>query len=132
MNEFDLLRTSAGMMSAQRSALDVYARNVATAQAQNADGGFTRLVPQIDLDDDGIVIFRGTKALSEPAIWVHDPNNPFAAASGAHRGSVAHSSVDVLTEMVAAMDASRAYETGASLFDTGKRLAERTLDLERQ
>lgn len=132
MNEFDLLQTSAGIMSAQRAALDVYARNVATAEAQNADGGFTRLIPQIDLDDDGIVVFAGTKAVSEPPIWVHDPSNPFAAASGAHRGYVAHSSVDVLTEMVAAMDASRAYESGASLFDTGKRLAERTLDVERQ
>ena len=132
MNEFDLLQTSAGIMSAQRAALDVYARNVATAQAQNAEGGFTRLVPQIDLDDDGIVVFGGAKAVPEAPIWVHDPKNPFAAASGVHRGFVAHSSVDVLTEMVAAMDAGRAYETGASLFETGKRLAERTLDLERQ
>lgn len=120
------------MMSAQRSALDVYARNVAAAQAQNADGGFTRLVPQLDLSDDGIVVFAGTRSLAQAPVWVHDPANPFAAKSGAHRGYVAHSSVDVLTEMVAAMDAGRAYETGASLFDTGKRLAERTLDLERQ
>lgn len=32
--------------------------------------------------------------------------------------------------MIAVMNASRAYESDASLFETGKRLAEKTIDLE--
>jgi len=33
--------------------------------------------------------------------------------------------------MIAAMNASRAYESDASLFDIGKQLAEKTVDMER-
>ncbi len=36
-------------------------------------------------------------------------------------------SADALTEMIAVLDAQRAYEANASVFDVGKRLAERTL-----
>jgi len=36
-----------------------------------------------------------------------------------------------LTELIATLDAQRAYEADASMFDIGKRLAERTLDIER-
>ena len=39
--------------------------------------------------------------------------------------------VDALTEMVGMLDAQRAYEADASIFDVGKRIAERTLDVAR-
>jgi flagellar basal body rod protein FlgG len=39
--------------------------------------------------------------------------------------------VDILTEMIAVMNASRAYESDASIFDVGKTLAEKTIELER-
>jgi flagellar basal body rod protein FlgG len=38
---------------------------------------------------------------------------------------------DALTEMIAVLDAQRAYEANASVFDVGKKLAERTLDVGR-
>ena len=38
---------------------------------------------------------------------------------------------DALTEMIAVLDAQRAYEANASVFDAGKKLAERTLDVGR-
>jgi hypothetical protein len=40
-------------------------------------------------------------------------------------------SPDAMTEMVAVLDAQRAYDTNASVFDVGKRLAERTIDMGR-
>ena len=40
-------------------------------------------------------------------------------------------SADALTEMIAVLDAQRAYEANASVFDVGKKLTERTLDLGR-
>ena len=40
-------------------------------------------------------------------------------------------SPDAVTEMVAVLDAQRAYDTNASVFDVGKRLAERTIDMGR-
>ena len=95
-------------MDAQRAALDVEARNVAAAEAAGPKGSYERLVPHFELvqtDGDGPqIVFEG---------------------SHVQRGST----VDVLTEMVAVLNASRAYEANASIFDAGKRLAERTIDM---
>lgn len=106
----DLLDAAAAGMDAQRAALDVAARNVAAAEAAGPDGDYARLVPEFEVrtDDDGeaMVDFTGTRS---------------------ERGT----NVDILTEMIAAMNASRAYESDASLFDVGKTLAEKTIELER-
>jgi flagellar basal body rod protein FlgC len=106
----DLLDAAASGMDAQRAALDVAARNVAAAEAAGPDGNYARMVPlfRIDGSDDGDarVEFTGTR-------------------------TEAGTNVDILTEMIAVMNASRAYESDASIFDVGKRLAEKTLDLER-
>jgi flagellar basal body rod protein FlgC len=108
MDSFGLLRTAASGMDAQRAVLDVEARNVAAAQAAGPKGSYARLVPD----------FRMVAA---------DGDTPQIAVTGSHvqRGS----SVDVITEMVAVLNATRAYEANASIFDIGKRLAERTIDM---
>ena len=51
-------------------------------------------------------------------------------------GGVAHvresgEPAEALTEMVRMLDAQRAYEANASIFDVGKRIAERTIELGR-
>lgn len=106
----DLLEAAASGMDAQRAALDVAARNVAAAEAAGPNGAYARVIPvfQIDSNDaeEPRVDFTGTRI---------------------ERGT----NVDILTEMIAIMNASRAYESDASIFDVGKRLAERTIDLER-
>lgn len=107
----DLLDTAASGMDAQRAALDVIARNVAAAEAAGPDGDYDRMVPEFrisenDDDDASRVEFAGTHI---------------------ERGT----NVDILTEMIAAMNASRAYESDASIFDVGKTLAEKTIELER-
>lgn len=109
MPDIDLLQTAASGMDAQRAALDVFARNVAAAEAAGRDGHFERLVPQFEIrdDDDGATV-QFTGAASQ-------------------RGS----NVDIVTEMISVMNASRAYEADASLFDVGKTLAQRTIDMGR-
>lgn len=108
MDAFGLLRTAASGMEAQRAALDVEARNVAAAEAAGPKGSYPRLVPDFEISqgDDGTtqVSYTGTHA---------------------ERGS----SIDVLSEMVSVLNASRAYEANADVFDVGKRLAERTIDM---
>lgn len=107
---FDLLEAAASGMDAQRAALDVAARNVAAAEAAGPNAGYDRLVPEFRVIDDAE---RG--ALLE--------------FSGAREERA--SNVDMLAEMIAAMNASRAYESDAALFDTGKTLAEKTIELGR-
>ncbi len=109
MNVLPMLETAASGMSAQRGALDIAARNVAAAEAAGTTGTFERMVPEFQLgDNDGAAVIT---------------------LSGSHlqRGS----DVDMITEMISVMNASRAYEADASMFDVGKRLAERTIDLGR-
>lgn len=106
----DLLDAAASGMDAQRAALDVAARNVAAAEAAGPNGAYPRMIPEfhvVDSDDgDAQVEFAGTST---------------------ERGT----NVDILSEMIAVMNASRAYESDASIFDVGKTLAEKTIDLER-
>jgi flagellar basal body rod protein FlgC len=106
----ELLDGAASAMDAQRAALDVAARNVAAAEAAGPNGEYLRTIPIFSVEDSGVgdarVEFTGTRT-----------------ESGRN--------VDILTEMIAIMNASRAYETDASIFDVGKTLAEKTIDLER-
>ena len=105
----DLLDAAAADMDAQRAALDVAARNVAAAEAAGPRGTYARIVPEFRVlsDDDGArVSFTGTRV---------------------ERGS----NVNLITEMISVMNASRAYESNAALFDVGKTLAEKTIDLGR-
>ena len=108
----DLLDAAASGMDAQRAALDIVARNVAAAEAAGPDGDYARMVPEfrvVDGDDDD----------GEARVEL--------VGTHVERGA----NVDILTEMIAAMNASRAYESDASIFDVGKTLAEKTIELER-
>jgi flagellar basal body rod protein FlgC len=120
VTDFGLLDVAARGMSAQRTLLDIDARNVAAAQAAVPGHSYQRLVA------------RFVAAPEADAFDVPDPDgageddaaNPVAVTSETGTG-------DALTELIATLDAQRAYEADASIFDIGKRLAERTLDIER-
>jgi flagellar basal body rod protein FlgC len=104
MSELDLLAAGATGMERQRTVLELAARNVAAAQASTPGHEYHRLVADFEDDvDDG----------EEP--HVRETNEP----------------VDALTEMVSMLDAQRSYEANASIFDVGKRIAERAIDLDR-
>lgn len=114
MSDFDLLSVASAGMQAQRAALDVAARNIAGAEAAGPNATYEREVPEFKLVRDA----------------TGDDEAPDTVAfAGTHRER--GSDLDMLTEMIGVMNASRAYEANASVFDLGKRLAERTLDLGR-
>jgi len=108
MDSLDLLRTAASGMDAQRAALDVLARNVAASQAAGPKGSYERLVPQFTISNYGQsqrVVFAGAVAQKDDG--------------------------GILAEVVSGLNASRAYEANASVFEIGKHLAERTIDMGR-
>jgi len=105
-----LLDSAAAAMDAQRAALDVAARNVAAAEAAGPDGRYSREVPQFRVVDG-------------------DDGEARVEFSGAR--TEAGTNVDILTEMIAVMNASRAYESDAALFDAGKAIAQQTMELGR-
>ena len=121
MSEFDLLAIAADGMGVQRSLLDIAARNVAAAQASTPDHPYPRLVGRI------ATAVTGDGFDPEPDGDEPDDRPATRVIETARSGEAA----DALTEMIAVLDAQRAYEADASVFDTGKRLAERTLDVGR-
>ena len=121
MAEFDLLSVAAGGMQAQRALLDVAARNVAAAQASTPQHPFPRLIAQL------AVAPAAERDPFDPAFADDEPADDAPAV----RTVPGAEGADALTEMIAVLDAQRAYEANASVFDVGKRLAERTLDVGR-
>lgn len=125
--EFDVLTAAGAGMAAERAALEVAARNVAASQADSDGRGFERLVPQFSL----------ATAQPEPDADVPDFEPPEADDASdlpvQYLGVRLehHADGDAVTEMVALLNAERAYEMNASAFDAGKRLAERTIDVGR-
>jgi flagellar basal body rod protein FlgC len=107
MSELDLLAAGAQGMARERMVLEVAARNVAASQASTPGHEYHRLVADFADGAD-----MGADDL-EPR--VRETNEP----------------VDALTEMVSMLDAQRSYEADASIFDVGKRVAERAMDLGR-
>jgi flagellar basal body rod protein FlgC len=121
LNEFDVMSAAAAGMEAQRAALDVAARNGAAAEATGRDGAFERLVPRFAVDDDsdgGDDPIFGDDASPTPVRFL---------GTEVQRGV----DVDAISEMVAVLNAQRAFEANASVFDLGKRLAERTIEVGR-
>lgn len=120
MSEFDLLSVAADGMGVQRALLDVAARNVAAAQASTPQHPYPRLVARF--------------AAADPADAFLDAAGDGDDDAGGTRfaGTIrSGETADALTEMIAVLDAQRAYEANASVFDVGKKLADRTLDVGR-
>jgi flagellar basal body rod protein FlgC len=114
MTEFDMLGTAADGMARQRILLDTAARNVAAAQASTPDKPQARLA----------AVFAG-------AVDAANGDDDADADEPAYALRPQRESADAIGELIAALDAQRGYESDASLFDIGKRLAERTLEVGR-
>lgn len=144
------MQFAAAGMDAQKSALDVLARNVAITETASPDHPVHALEPQFAVagEDDGDgngddAQFSAALASSSggaPSPFGVDGESDDGAGTqlpgqvsfaGARLGKAAVTGVDAVSEMVAVLGAQRAYEANASVFDTGKRLVEKTLDVER-
>jgi hypothetical protein len=128
VGEFDILESAAAGMDAQRFALDLAARNVAAAQAD--PNVFARLVPRYAVAPDAAGTDPGDYEPPEDGAGdrVGSAGAPIRYLGATEQRGV---EVDAITEMVSVLDAQRAYEADASVFDLGKHLAERTIDLGR-
>jgi hypothetical protein len=117
-------------MDAQRAALNVAARNVAAAETgQN----FARLVPHYAVDDGSGDPERALEALSarfeDGAVDQAVDGDDLVRFTGTTQD--AGNAPDAIAEMVTVLNAERAYEANVSVFEAGKRLAERTIDVGR-
>jgi flagellar basal-body rod protein FlgC len=64
----------------------------------------------------------------EPS-YRYDPTHPLAMKSGPHQGYVAYPNVDMMSEFVDALEATRAYEANVGVLEISKNMAQQTLRL---
>jgi flagellar basal-body rod protein FlgC len=153
MGIFSSINIAATGMSADRVRMDVIADNMAHINTtRTPEGGpFRRsrviLRPRVESPywrspflpksmDNGIG--RGVRVAEiqkdfskeNPLRW--DPTHPDAIKSGPRQGYVELPNVDVVTEMVDIISASRSYEANAQIIEGSKAMFQRALDIGRK
>jgi flagellar basal-body rod protein FlgC len=136
---FSAMEVAASGLTAERGRMNVIASNLANAHTtKGADGApYKRLDPvfaseQISPGSSDPVLrsvygvsLAGVRADTAPGQMVYDPGHPDANA----QGYVEYPNVNVVTEMVNLMAASRAYEAGVTSIETIKAMAKAAIKI---
>jgi flagellar basal-body rod protein FlgC len=147
---FGVLDVSTSALVAQRIQLDTIAGNLANMNAiRDADGNpnpYRRRVALLATGNasgsdqgksrsgrlgDRAPGVHVAEIVEDPAPFrlVHDPNHPDAIRSGPNQGYVRMPNVDLSTEMINALWASRIYEANATVMEVTKDMMESSLRL---
>jgi flagellar basal-body rod protein FlgC len=136
---FSAMEIAASGLTAERSRMNVVASNLANARTtKTADGTpYRRLDPVFQavpfarsstdpvLRQARLVEMTGTRPDAEPGQKVYEPGHPDADKNG----YVEYPNVNVVTEMVNLMTASRAYEAGITSVEATKSMARSALKI---
>ncbi len=151
MGLFSSINIAASGMTAEKLRTDVISDNIANASTtRTAEGGpfkrsrvilrprtgqqYFRLPFQPAQMDKGIgkgVIVSGVEKDKSLPILKYDPTHPDALKSGPNAGYVEMPNVNIVTEMVDLIAASRAYEANASIADGSKAMFLKALEIGR-
>ena len=150
MGLFTAINIAASGMSAQRTRADVISDNMANASTtRTAEGGpFRRsrvvMRPRVDspywrspflpqgFDNGvgkGVRIAEIQKDFQTENRLVYDPSHPDAILSGPRAGYVEMPNVDIVSEMLDLIAATRAYEANAAVIDGAKSMFQRALEI---
>lgn len=147
MGIFSSINIASTGLSANRMRLDVISDNLANASTTrtNEGGPYKRsrviMRPRVDAPywrspflpdsmDNGIG--RGVRVVeiekdNRPGNFVYNPTHPDAIQSGPRAGYVEMPNVDIVTEMVDMISASRSYEANAAVIEGSKAMFQRAL-----
>ena len=152
MGMFSSINIAASGLTAQRLRQDVIADNIANATTtRTTEGGpFLRsrvvLRPRVEepywrspclpraLDNGvgaGVRVVQVEKDREEQPTLVYDPTHPDAIQSGPRAGYVEYPNVNMVSEMVDLIDASRAYEANIAVVNGARTMFQRALDIGR-
>ena len=150
MGLFTSINIASSGMSAQRTRTDVISDNISNASTtRTAEGGPYRrsrviMRPRVDspywrspflpegMDNGigkGVRIAEIQKDYAAENKLVYDPSHPDAIKSGPREGYVEMSNVDIVSEMVDMIAASRAYEANAAVVEGVKSMFQRALEI---
>ncbi len=149
MGMFSAINTSASGLSAERLRMDVISDNIANATTtRTPEGGPYRRKRVIFMPSDTKVKYKlpflpdkfkpsvgsGVRVLrieedKSPFRLVYDPTHPDAIKSGPKKGYVLMPNVNIVTEMVDMISASRAYEANIAMVDNSKTIFNKALEI---
>ncbi len=149
MGMFRAINTSASGLSAQRLRMDVISDNIANATTtRTPEGGPYKRKRVILMSSDTKVKYKlpflpakfqpsigsGVRVLrieddKKPFRLVYDPTHPDAIKSGPKKGYVLMPNVNIVTEMVDMISASRAYEANIAMVDNTKAIFNKALEI---
>ena len=142
MGIFSSINIAATGMSAERLRTDVISDNIANASTTSSqEGGYFRRsgidwrLPFVSSDMDrgvgtGVRVTGIEKDNSEPRLS-YEPDHPHAILSGPKAGYVEYPNVNIVTEMVDLISASRSYEANAAVVQGSKEMFQRALEIGR-
>lgn len=143
MGMFDYLTISSTALTAEKTRIDIIAKNMANANTTRATGGlpYRRQVPvfkeygassfekmlNMKMKKDKLKGVKITKIVEDPSPYktVFDPGHPDAD----EKGYVRMPNVDVVKEMVDMISAQRAYDSNVTAINTVKAMMNRALDI---
>ena len=151
MGLFTSINIAATGMGVERLRTDVISNNIANASSlETQEGGpFKRSRVIVGQKKSGIDwqtpftpqnvergVGEGVKVISiekdtSDSRWVYDPANPKALKYGPNEGYVEYPNVNIVTEMVDLISASRAYEANLAVVNGAKDMFQRALDIAR-
>lgn len=150
MSIFGSINTAATGLTANRLRMDVIADNMANVNTtRTTEGGPFRRgrvivrpvsdtpiwkTPFLPAEMDngvgkGVRVVEVQKDTSTEAKYRYDPTHPDAILSGPREGYVDLGNVDIVTEMVDLISASKSYEANASIIEGSKAIFQRALNI---
>ena len=137
MNLISGIDISAGALAAQKTRLDIVAQNIANAQTTRTPKGGpyqrqivsfeTEMLRSQGLSGPGLQSIRVASVTTDrsPGQQVYNPQHPDASADGL----VTMPNVNLSSEMVDLITASRTYEANLSVVKNARQMAMRTLEI---
>ena len=134
------LDISTSALVAQRTRLNAISGNVANMSSLTDETGKAnpyrarQVVFETDSSlatNDGATGVRVSEIKSDAAepLYRYQPNHPLAITDGEHKGYVAYPNIDLTTQMVDALESTRAYEANVGVMEITKDLSRETLSI---
>jgi flagellar basal-body rod protein FlgC len=137
---FSSLDISTSALVAQRTRLNAVSGNIANMSSLTDETGkpnpykARQVVFETDPSKGGSSGAAGVRVSeirtdNADPLYRYQPNHPLAIADGEHKGYVAYPNIDLTTQMVDAMESTRAYEANVGVMEITKDLSRETLTI---
>ncbi len=133
------LDVSTSALIAQRTRLNAVSGNIANISSLTDETGAAKpyQAREVVFQTDETVSINGASGVKVSEIKVsdtepryrHQPNHPLAIKEGKWKGYVAYPNIDLTTQMVDALESTRAYEANVGVMEITKNLSRETLTI---